>query len=233
MHPSLQRWTPASMVVAAMFAVPAIGTPGLQETSGLAGVIGQWTDTTAGAPAIVVNGEQWNGQVTAANLEGWSRRLWGAPSADFVRNGSVPAAFPFAVFPGVSSFSSGTLRVQFNLLGGASDQIAGVLFGLGPSGDYHYVRYNTRDGNLAVWRVRNGEREVLHHGDVHKQLPLKAWHELVVRIDGREVSGHIAGDSTIAVRFTLDAPPVGRVGVWAKRDAITAFRRFAAVPGSR
>jgi len=61
---------------------------------------------------------------------------------------------------------------------------------------------------------------------VHKQIPLGTWHELVVEIRGRQVRGYIAGDSTISVEHTLDAEPTGRVGAWAKRDAVTAFRDF-------
>jgi hypothetical protein len=49
-----------------------------------------------------------------------------------------------------------------------------------------------------------------------------------VEVRGRQVKGHIAGDPTISVEHTLDADPVGRTGVWAKRDAITAFRSFSA-----
>jgi hypothetical protein len=32
------------------------------------------------------------------------------------------------------------------------------------------------------------------------------------------------------VEHVLDDDPAGRVGVWVKRDAITAFRAFSATP---
>jgi hypothetical protein len=57
-------------------------------------------------------------------------------------------------------------------------------------------------------------------------LPLGTWHELVLEVRGRDVHGYVASDTTISVRHTLDVEPVGRVGVYAKRDAITAFRSF-------
>ncbi len=227
-----RRRTCSSCLLASALLVAPAEFEGAWSSQGrtLEGVIGRWADTTIGGPAFLVNGERWSGTTEAGALRDWSARLFGSASEPFVRNGSVPAAFPFAIAPGIASFTSGTLRVQFNLVGGASDQIAGLLFGLQPNGDYHYVRYNTRDGNLAVWRVRNGEREVLKHGEVHKQLPLRSWHELVVRIEGREVSGQVAGDTSISVHHTLDAAPAGRVGVWAKRDAITAFRQLTVTP---
>lgn len=196
----------------------------------LSGIVGHWLDTTVDMPALVANGEQWSGEHARPELEQASQRLFGTVSESFIANASAAGAFPFAVATTVDSFSSGTLTAQFNLIGGKSDQIAGVLFGLRPSGEYFYVRYNTKDGNVALWQFADGERKVIRHGDVHKQIPLGTWHQLVVEVRGRQVRGYIAGDTTISVEHTLDADPAGRVGVWAKRDAITGFRAFTAKP---
>jgi hypothetical protein len=199
-------------------------------SAGLVGVVGHWSDTTIGTPALLANGEAWNGESNPLALDTAGRRFFNEASDSFIANTSSPTAFPFAVATDVPAFSSGTLRVEFNLVGGRSDQIAGLLFGLRPTGEYFYVRYNTKDGNVALWTFRNGDRQVITHGDVHKQLPLGTWHELVVEIRGPRVSGYIAGDTTISVEHVLDTEPAGRVGVWAKRDAITAFRSFSATP---
>ena len=174
----------------------------------------------------MVNGERWSGQTTREALDSTSRRLFNEVSESFLTNMSSPVAFPIAVANEILAFNSGTLRTEFNLVGGKSDQIAGIVFGLQPNGEYYYVRYNTKDGNLAVWRYRNGDRENLAHGEVHKQLPLGTWHELVVEVEGPRVRGYIASDTTLSVEHTLESEPVGRVGVYAKRDAITAFRNF-------
>lgn len=199
-------------------------------TSALVGVVGRWSDTTIGSPALLANGEAWSGQSNRAVLDSAGRRLFNEANDVFMANTMSATAFPLAVASDVLAFASGTLRVQFNMIGGRSDQNAGIVFGLRPDGEYHYVRYNTRDGNVAVWRFRNGDREVVHHGDVHKQLPLGAWHELVVELNGLSVRGYIAADSTISATHTLEASQTGRVGVWTKRDAITAFRDFSARP---
>lgn len=222
-----RRARPVTLVAATVFALLAVtACDGMRgQGSGLAGVVGHWADS---AGATVVNGEQWGGSTTREALEASSRRLFGGVNEAFLANGSAPAAFQFAVYERAREFSSGTLRVQFNLLGGQSDQIAGLLFDLKPTGEYHYVRYNTKDGNLALWRFANGERTVIVHGEVHKQVPLGTWHELVVEVRGRQVHGFIAGDTTISVSHALDAAPAGRIGVWAKRDAVTAFRGFTA-----
>lgn len=194
------------------------------------GVVGHWTDSTMGTAGVVANGERWSGTTARDALERASTRLFGGVDATFVANGSGDGTFPFAVHEPTTSFSTGTLRVQFNMLGGKSDQFAGILLGLTPQGEYHAVRYNTKEGNLAVWQYRNGERAVVARGTVKAQLPLNAWHTLVVTVKGREVHALVEGRPDLSVTHTLEADLTGRVGLWVKRDAITAFRGFEARP---
>ncbi|HVQ42896.1 MAG TPA: hypothetical protein VMS54_11830 [Vicinamibacterales bacterium] len=156
-----------------------------------------------------------------------ARALFGDKSAGFVTALAAPGAFPLAVARDVPTFPSGTLEVTFKLVSGATDQTAGIVFGLQPDGSYTYARYNTKDGNVAVWKFENGERTVLQHGDVHEQLPLNQWHTLQVTIAGAVVSAEVKG-STLAARHTLPAPVQGRVGVWTKTDSVTSFKDFVA-----
>jgi hypothetical protein len=140
---------------------------------------------------------------------------------------AVPAGtFPLAALRDPSDVRRGRLSVQFKLVGGASDQTAGIVFNLRPDGRYHFARYNTKDGNVAIWKFENGARQVLAHGEAHQQLARDAWHYLSVTIEGAVVSVTAAGGALTA-SHTLDAPVEGRVGLWTKPDSITAFRRFA------
>ena len=107
------------------------------------------------------------------------------------------------------------------------------MFNLQPTGEYLYARYNTKDGDLALWRFANGERQLIVHGTGTVKLPLMEWHELVVTIRDREVSALIDGKPSVELKHTLDAAISGRVGLWVKRDAVTAFRNFSATPTGR
>ena len=170
-----------------------------------------------------------------------ARTLFGDKAAGFVTALAAPGAFPLAVARDVKAFvasntktlASGTLEVSFKLVSGATDQTAGIVFGLQPDGSYTYARYNTKDGNVAVWKFEKGERTVLQHGEVHQQLPLNEWHTLQVTImpdytrKGAVVSASVKG-TTLAVRHTLPAPVSGRVGVWTKTDSVTSFKDFVA-----
>lgn len=198
------------------------------QSAGLVGVVGQWS-TTADS-ALTVDGAAWSGKTADSTLRRVGGSIFGATSDGLIRNGSAPGAFPIAIANGVRSFTGGTLRVQFKMIGGASDQNAGIAFNITPDGEYLYARYNTKDGDLALWRYRNGERELIVHGTGAAKLALGDWHELVVTIRGTSLSASIANNATLALKHTLDAAPSGRVGVWVKRDAVTAFRRFVATP---
>lgn len=212
-------------LIAPFFAI-ALSVPQAAGLSGLTGVIGHWSSTNDGGAALLVDGTKWAGKSSADSLSSAARHLFGAPAPDFVKNNTGEGTFPIAVHTPTASFANGTLRVKFKMVAGASDQNAGILFGLKPDGSYHYVRYNTKDGNVALWKYVNGAREVIAHGAAHAQLALGSWQELVVRVEGTKVSGWVAGQDSVRVEHTLPTAVSGRVGLWVKRDAVTAFREF-------
>ena len=58
----------------------------------------------------------------------------------------------------VEAFTDGTAQVQFKLIAGASDQLAGLVFNLRSTGEYLAVRYNTKDGNVPLEVRRRSPR---------------------------------------------------------------------------
>jgi len=187
-------------------------------------VLGHWEPGTEGAtPIVTADARKWNGK-PPADLDGLATRLFGSGRPEFAANVSAEGAFPLAVIETVKQMQQGTLQVEFKLIGGESDQIAGLIFDLQPTGDYLYVRYNTRDDNVALWRFTKGQREVIAHGANHRRLTLNGWHPLSVAVKGRTISAVAAGD--LRVEHTLDRDIGGRVGLWTKRDSITAFRSW-------
>ena len=138
-----------------------------------------------------------------------------------------PVGFPLATVPGVT-FSNGTLRVKFKLIAGEGDQIAGLAFNVTPKNEYFFARYNTKDGNVAIWQFVNGERVRLTEGKEHLQLPLNAWHDLEVTVSGRQVTAVVNGK----LRLTHELPVAvqGGVGFWTKRESVTAFKAFSVHP---
>lgn len=166
----------------------------------VAPVLGHWQHTTENGEAVVVaDATRWRGE-------------------------AQPVGFPLATVAGVK-FSGGTLRMKFKLVSGGDDRIAGLAFGITPNHEYYFARYNTKDGNVAIWQFTKGERVRLAEGKEHLQLPLNTWHDLEVTVAGRQVTAVVNG----TLRLTHELPETvnGGVGFWTKRDSVTAFKSFS------
>ena len=133
--------------------------------------------------------------------------------------------YPLALFRNPRSFSNGTAMVDFKLLKGGDDYSGGIVFGHTGGTTYYYARYNTKDGDVAIWRMDGPKRTVLSHGDAKEQLAKDAWHTLELAVDGRKVRASVNGGK-LAVEHELDAPVTGRLGLWTKTDVTTAFRNL-------
>jgi hypothetical protein len=214
----------AAIAVAA-FALPLQPLQQQQAQPALVGIVGHWTPVNDGGPALKVDGSAWSGQTARADLEKAARPIFSNANAEFLANHAGAASFPIAVWSGTGNFTEGTVSVGFKMIGGASDQNAGIVLGLQPTGEYLFVRYNTKDGDIAIWRFADGKREVIAHGEPAPKLALNAWHELTVSVSGNKLKAAVTGQP-VTFEHVLDKPLTGRVGVWTKRDAITAFRNY-------
>lgn len=214
------------LVLIALVAVAPASLPNDQADRGtklgIIGVVGHWVDEVdGGTPVVRVDGRP--GQApAAAEVEKISTALFGRIDPGFVANATAPGAFSLAVLPRPANFSEGTYRAGFRLVSGATDQTAGLVFDLRANGEYLYARYNTKDGNLALWRFANGTREVIAHGEQHVQLPLGVWHDIAVSITGTRMVATV--NDKLRFEQTLPRPVNGRVGFWTKRDSVTMFK---------
>ena len=125
-------------------------------------IVGHWRQHVDGGEQVAtVDGTKWDKKPLADPLS-IARELFKAPASEagpqFVANASSTGAFPLAAVRGVDTFTGGSARVQFKLIAGASDQLAGLVFNLHPTGEYLAVRYNTKDGNVALWKFVDGAR---------------------------------------------------------------------------
>ncbi|MBK6485703.1 MAG: hypothetical protein IPF98_02290 [Gemmatimonadetes bacterium] len=233
-HPALRLASAGTLSVALvlpwLLAAEPTHTRQLQPPdAGLVPVVGHWTPVQDEGAALRADGERWTGQTPPEALATVARSLFGAPSDRFVTNNGGAGAFPLAVWRPTADFTGGTVRVRFKMLGGKTDQNAGIAFGLQRSGRYWFMRYNTKDGDMALWEFVDGERSVLAHGTTSAQLPLNVWHELTLTVSGTAVSGAVNGGA-LRLDHTLDSAVSGRIGLWTKRDAVTVFRDFRVTP---
>jgi hypothetical protein len=190
-----RKGSPLLLIAAAALTAASPQAPKLEVDP----IVGYWESTTeAGETVIVADARKWKTEKAAT-------------------------PFPIAAVRGVKDFSGGVLSVKFKMIAGESDQIAGIAFGITPQAEYYYARYNTKDGNLALWRFEKGDRHRLVDGTAHVQLPLNAWHDLHVEVRGTRVT---VTAGTLRLEHTLPVPVSGRVGFYTKRDSVTAFKDF-------
>jgi hypothetical protein len=187
-------------------------------------LVGLWrTGVDGGRTTITIDGT-----APPKPDEAGATRVFGGGAAPFVAVMSAPGVFPLAAAPSLGVVDGGRLSVEFKLIAGATDQTAGVAFNIRPDGTYQYARYNTKDGNVAVWKFENGARTVLAHGEAHEGLAFGVWHRLSVTIAGRAVEAVV--NDRLKVFHTLDRDVRGHVGLWTKADSVTAFRAYAHRP---
>jgi hypothetical protein len=212
----------ATLGVLAMASDLPAAAQGGQSDHAFVPLVGLWrAGTEAGRPTFTVDGTL----PAPKPVEAGAAAVFGAAAPQFVKAMSVPGVFPLAAVRDLPAFSSGRLGVEFKILAGASDQTAGIVFNLKPDGTYTYARYNTKDGNVAIWKFEDGRRTVLAHGELHEQLPFAAWHRLAVQVKGRVITATV--NDKLRVTHTLDRDVAGRVGLWTKADSVTAFRGFS------
>lgn len=229
---TLNQFVAPLMAVSAWFAFGAVEALAEQEKrkskAGIVGVVGKWSETADGDG--VVRGDGAAGTVGESAAAAAAKSLFGNASSAFVANATSPAAFALAVLPDAQRFSAGVYKAQFQLVSGASDQTAGLVFDLQPTGEYLFVRYNTREGNVALWRYADGKREVVARTSDKVQLPLGEWHDIALTINGSRIIGLV--NNSMRLEHDLGREPAGRIGFWTKRDSVTMFRQISVVPAA-
>ena len=188
---------------------------------------GNWSvRSEAGESVLRVDGTTWKAGTPPQSLPQKAASLFPASAASFEKRVMMGLQFPYGVVRSAGTFATGELQVDFKLVGGASDQFAALLFGLTDDANHYAFRYNTKDGDTALWKVVDGQRERLHHGGIPVKVALGEWHTLRLRIAGTQLTGWV--DDTQALTYTLPAPVIGQVGLWSKADSVTDYRRFVA-----
>jgi len=173
-------------------------------------------------PAVVV------GAQSVIQVRGtWTTDASGVVTHD-ASKWTAKEGYPLALFDEPDSFSNGTARIEFKMLDGTDDYTAGLTFGH-QGASYYYVRYNTKDGNVALWRMDGPKRTVIKHGEHHEQLARDKWHRLELTVQGRRIRATVNG-GPLQVEHELDQPVSGRLGLYTKPDATSAFRNLKVNP---
>jgi len=224
----------ALAVLCAAFAAETIRIDVAQEKPGaepkhFIPVVGYWTVAADGAKSILaVDGRQWKKNEPSAGLADKARLIYGSRHEEFIDNVKAWAYYPYAVAQGIDNFSNGEISVRFQMVDGALDRCAGILFNLKPNGDYLAVRYNGTEDNLVLWTFNKGVRKFVKGAPVDPPLQKKEWYTMKIAVHGKALEGSLNGKKWLD--YTLAEPVAGKVGVWSKTDSVSYFDEYVVTP---
>jgi prepilin-type processing-associated H-X9-DG protein len=191
--------------------------------------VGTWVITNdQGRNVLFVDGRVWKRGQPAGGLADRARELYGARNEEFIESVKAFAYYPIAIARDVENFTNGEISVRFQMIGGALDRCAGILFNVKPNGDYLTVRYNGTEDNVVLWTFNNGVRRSVKRMPPVPALELGTWHTLRLDVHGTDLRTFL--DDSLVLEYTLTEPVSGKVGVWSKTDSMIMFDDFVVKP---
>jgi len=124
----------------------------------------------------------------------------------------------------VDDFRNGEISMRFQMVDGALDSCAGILFNVKPNGDYLTVRFNGKEDNLVLWTFNKGTRKFVKKGSEDMPLKRKEWYAMKIAVQGTKLEGYLNGKKLLD--YALPEAVTGKVGVWSKTDSVSLFDDF-------
>jgi hypothetical protein len=232
LHVSAQKAAPPSakqpMTLHATLAKDVVG----REPTTFLPMVGNWTVTTEqGKKVVFVDGRIWKKGQPAGGLADKARAIYGKSHEDFIESVQAFAYYPIAVYRDVADFSNGEISVRFQMIGGALDRCAGILFNVQPNGDYLALRFNGTEDNVVLWTFNNGKRTMVKRAAGVYPLELGTWHDLKLSVHGVQVLGYLDGRQVFD--YTLPKPVNGKIGLWSKTDSMVEFADYTVTPSAK
>lgn len=118
------------------------------------------------------------------------------------------------------SVGDAPLRVKVKALSGKEDQGGGPVWRYQDNNNYYIARWNPLENNFRLYVVKDGKRKQL--GSVDVKTDPAAWHTIRIDHSGDLIRAIFDKDHLIEVRDD-SISAAGRIGLWTKADAATAF----------
>jgi hypothetical protein len=127
--------------------------------------------------------------------------------------------FPLLVFDG-DVFSDFTLTTRFKLVGGAQEQMAGIVFRLRDEKNFYVVRASGLGRNIRFYKMVEGVRSQPIGPEM--EIAKGVWHELKIECKGNTVRCWLDGKDAIPP-LTDNTFSNGKLGFWTKSDSVSYF----------
>lgn len=119
-----------------------------------------------------------------------------------------------------TNFRDLRLSVKLKPLAGNVDQGGGVVWRYRDPENYYVARANPLEHNFRLYRVVGGKREMLLSAETKAEA--QKWHTISVIMRGDQIICELDGRKYLEAQDKT-FPDEGRVGLWTKADASTAF----------
>src|SRR5574337_802300 len=125
-----------------------------------------------------------------------------------------------------SNYQDLELEVRFKAVEGSEDRGGGLIWRYQDPDNYYIARANPLENNFRIYRVVRGARRQL--ASAYFKIPSGTWHTMRIVAKGDQMECFYDGKQYLAVRDTTFS--LGKIGFWAKADAVTYFDDLRARP---
>ena len=135
--------------------------------------------------------------------------------------------YPLAIFDGVS-LRDCDVSVRIKPVSGLQDQAGGVVWRYRDPNNYYLARANAVSKNVAIYKVRDGERLPIAAAVPHNIEP-NTWNILKVSVRGSRFQVYVNHRRILQADDKTFSGP-GKVGLWTVADSVTYFDDFRVYP---
>ena len=123
-----------------------------------------------------------------------------------------------------TNFKDVEVIVAFKANHGKKDQGGGIVWRYQDANNYYVARMNPLEDNFRVYKVVAGKRSA-EFQDTEVKIPAGEWHTLKIKMVGDHIECFLDGKKHLDVK-DHSITTTGKVGLWTKADAQTAFDQF-------
>lgn len=111
------------------------------------------------------------------------------------------------------------LEIKFKALTGEEDQGGGQIWRYKDPNNYYIARANPLENNFRVYKVVDGNRKQLASKDL--KITAGEWHTIkIINVDDKIQCFY---DERLYLEVSDNTFRIGKIGLWTKADAVTAF----------
>jgi hypothetical protein len=112
------------------------------------------------------------------------------------------------------------LTTRFKAVGGALEQMAGVVFRFQNESNFYVVRTSVLGKNFRFYKVTNGQLNPPIGPEI--EIAKGEWHEITVKCTGNQIHCLLDGKEIIPM-LTDNSFAKGKIGFWTKSDSVSYF----------